>query len=73
MAAQQEVSPLTGVIAEDRVVVDFGEHEGKSVLQVNDENPDFYNYLMEQKEEGNFYIKRNRDKIFRLYVHPTLQ
>ena len=51
MALPQEVSPLTGIIAEDMVVIDFGEHEGKSVLEVADTLPDFYHHLIEQKEE----------------------
>ena len=66
-------SPLTGILAEETVVIDFGEHEGKSVLQVNDENPDFYSFLLEQKEEGNFIIKRSKDKEFKLYINSTLQ
>ncbi len=69
MALPQEVSPLTGIIAEDMVVIDFGEHEGKSVLEVADTLPDFYHHLIEQKEEGNFSIRRTKDKIFRLYCH----
>ncbi len=68
MALQQEVSPLTGIIAEDHVVIDFGEHEGKSVLEIADTCPDFYKYLIGQREEGNFSIRRTKDKIFRLYV-----
>jgi len=72
MAAQQQ-SPLTGILAEENVVIDFGEHEGKSVLQVNDENPDFYSFLVKQREEGNFTIRRTKDKIFRLYVQSPLQ
>lgn len=70
--AAKDLSPLTGVIAEDRVVIDFGEHSGKSVLQLNIEDHDYYDFLLEQKEEGNFFIKRNKDKIFRLYVSNTL-
>ena len=73
MAAQIIQSPLTGVLAEDTVVIDFGEHEGKSVLQVNDENPEFYTFLLSQKELGNSMIKRTKDKIFRLYVNSPLQ
>lgn len=69
MALQQEVSPLTGILAEESVVIDFGEHEGKSVLEIADTNPDFYNFLISQREEGNFVIRRSKDKIFRLYVH----
>lgn len=68
MAMQQEVSPLTGILAEETVVIDFGEHEGKSVLEISDTNPDFYDYLVTQRQEGNFSIRRTKDKIFRLYV-----
>ena len=71
MALQQEVSPLTGILAEETVVIDFGEHEGKSVLEIADTNPDFYDYLITQRQEGNFAIRRTKDKIFRLYVNPT--
>jgi hypothetical protein len=73
MASPQIQSPLTGVLAEESVVIDFGVHEGKSVLQVNDENPDFYSFLIDQKEQGNSMIKRTKDKIFRLYVNTPLQ
>lgn len=69
MALQQEVSPLTGILAEETVVIDFGEHEGKSVLEIADTNPDFYRFLIDQRESGNFSIRRSKDKIFRLYVH----
>ena len=68
MALQQEVSPLTGIIAEDMVVIDFGEHEGKSVLEIADTNPAYYDFLISQRESGNFSIRRTKDKIFRLYV-----
>ena len=71
MAMQQEVSPLTGIIAEENVVIDFGEHEGKSVLEIADTARDFYDYLITQREEGNFAIRRTKDKIFRLYVHKN--
>ena len=71
MASYQEVSPLTGIIEEDKVFIDFGEHEGKSVLEVQDTLPTYYDFLLEQKGEGNFAIRRNKDKIFRLYVHQT--
>jgi hypothetical protein len=72
MASQIIHSPLTGVLEEDTVVIDFGEHEGKSVLQVNDENPEFYSFLLEQKEQGNSMIKRTKDKTFKLYVTSNL-
>ena len=67
----QEQSPLTGIIEEDKVVIDFGEFEGKSVLEIADTRPDFYQFLIEQKETGNFSIRRSKDKIFRLYIHQT--
>lgn len=67
--ALQETSPLTGIIAEEAVVIDFGEHEGKSVLEVSDTHPTYYSYLIEQREQGNFAIKRTKDKIYRLYCH----
>lgn len=66
MAYQQEVSPLTGILEEDQVLVDFGEHEGKSILEVADTLPEFYDFLVGQKNLGNCSIKRAKDKIFRL-------
>ncbi len=66
--AQQEVSPVTGIIEEDMVFVDFGEHEGKSILEVADTLPDFYHYLIDQKNGNNCMIRRTKDKCFRLYV-----
>lgn len=64
-------SPLTGIIEEDQVVIDFGEFEGKSVLEIADTKPEFYQFLIEQKDQGNFSIRRSKDKIFRLYVHQV--
>jgi hypothetical protein len=66
------LSPLTGIIEEDKVFVDFGEHEGKSILEVSDCHPDYYGFLIERKEEGMCTIKRVKDKTFRLYVSRTL-
>tara|TARA_R110000868_G_scaffold204946_3_gene453151 strand:+ start:17185 stop:17400 length:216 start_codon:yes stop_codon:yes gene_type:complete len=68
----QEVSPVTGIIEEDQVFVDFGEHEGKSILELSDTDPEYYDYLIEKKNEGNCAIRRTRDKIFRLYMARTL-
>jgi hypothetical protein len=67
--AQMNVSPLTGIIEEDKVYLDFGEHEGKSVLEIADSFPEFYQYMIEIKEKGNFFIRRGKDKSFRLYIH----
>ncbi|MBL7663990.1 MAG: hypothetical protein JNM93_02565 [Bacteriovoracaceae bacterium] len=67
--ASYEVSPVTGILSEDQVFVDFGEHEGKSILEIADTKPTFYNFLIEQRETGNFAIKRCKDKVYRLYIH----
>lgn len=63
-----EVSPLTGILEEDKVFIDFGEHEGKSVLEVADTLPEFYDFLIESKSAGKCTIRRSKDKCFRLYV-----
>jgi len=65
-------SPLTGIIEEDKVFIDFGEHEGKSILEVADTLPDFYQYLINKKETGKCTIRRSKDKCFRLYVAQTV-
>lgn len=70
--AIQEVSPVTGIIEEDQVFIDFGEHEGKSILEVAETLPDYYEFLIERKNEGMCTIRRSREKIFRLYVSRTL-
>ena len=70
--AMQETSPITGIIAEDKVFIDFGEHEGKSILEVADTLPNFYDYLIEEKTNGNCMIRRSKDKCYRLYVSRTL-
>ncbi|HLT23263.1 MAG TPA: hypothetical protein VKZ84_07460 [Bacteriovoracaceae bacterium] len=67
----QEISPLTGIIAEEKVVLDFGEFEGKSVLEIADTRPEYYEFLVTQKDSGNFSIRRTKDKIFRLYIQQT--
>lgn len=69
--ATTDISPLTGIIAEEMVYVDFGEHEGKSVLEIADTLPDFYEFLVESKEGGKCIIRRSKDKSFRLYVSQT--
>jgi len=68
----QALSPLTGIFAEDRVYLDFGEHEGKSILEIADTYPDYYQYLLERKNNGMAYIRRSKDKNYRLYVSTTL-
>jgi len=63
-----ETSPLTGIIEEDKVYIDFGDHEGKSVMELSDTEPDFYQYLIDQKNLGLCTIRRSKDKCFRLYM-----
>jgi hypothetical protein len=70
--AFKEISPLTGIIEEDKVFLDFGDHEGKSVLEISDTLPSFYSDLIKEKESGNFFIRRGKDKLFRLYVNERL-
>ena len=66
------VSPLTGVIEESDVIVDFGQFEGQSVSTLKTQDPDFYQQLVQEKENDNIAIRRNRDKTFRLYMNPLL-
>lgn len=66
------VSPLTGVIEESDVIVDFGQYEGQSVMDVKAADPDLYQQLVSEKENDNIAIRRNKDKTFRLYMNPLL-
>lgn len=63
-------SPVTGVIDEKLVIVDFGKYEGKSVSEIAEVDKDFYDKLVNEKENGVFAIRRHRDKTFRLYINP---
>ena len=65
---EQETSPLTGIIQEEQVFVDFGEHEGKSILEIADTLPEYYEYLIQKKNLGICTIKRSKDKSFRLHM-----
>lgn len=63
-------SPVTGVIEENLVIIDFGKYEGRSVEEIAEIDPAFYERLAVEKENGNFAIRRHRDKTFRLYINP---
>jgi hypothetical protein len=63
-------SPVTGIIDEDLVIIDFGKYVGKSVQQVSELDPVFYEKLANEKENGIFAIRRHKDKSFRLYINP---
>lgn len=64
-------SPITGIIDEKEVIIDFGKHNGKTVSDIAEEDPEFYSMLSTQKE--NFAIRRHRDKTFRLYMNPLFK
>lgn len=66
----QNNSPVTGIIEEHLVLIDFGKYEGRSVQEVAELDPDFYQRLATEKESGVFAIRRQRDKTFRLYINP---
>jgi len=66
-------SPVTGIIDENLVIIDFGKYEGKSVQEVAELDPIFYEKLASEKENGAFAIRRHRDKTFRLYINPLTQ
>jgi len=61
---------VTGIIDESQVIIDFGKYEGKSIQEIADLDPVFYEKLASEKENGVFAIRRHRDKTFRLYINP---
>ena len=63
-------SPVTGIIEENQVVIDFGKYEGKTIEEVAKIDQEFYGRLVSAKDSGSFSIRRQRDKSFRLYVNP---
>ncbi len=63
-------SPVTGIIDENKVIIDFGKYEGKTVQEIAELDPDFYQRLATEKDSGVFAIRRHRDKSFRLYINP---
>ncbi len=69
----QATSPITGIIDESQVIIDFGKYEGRSVKEVAEVDPDFYSNLVNEKGEGVYAIRRHRDKSFRLYLNPLAQ
>ena len=65
-----QASPITGIIDEKLVIIDFGKYLGKSVQEIADLDPIFYGKLVAEKENGVFAIRRHKDKTFRLYINP---
>ena len=72
MANPQTPSPVTGIIEEELVIVDFGRHEGKSVQSLQEADKDFYDFLVRERESGKYSIRRHRDKSFRLFLNPLV-
>jgi len=66
----KDQSPVTGIIDEASVVLDFGKYEGKTVQEIAEIDPVFYEKLAVERDNGGFAIRRQRDKTFRLYVNP---
>lgn len=66
------MSPVTGVIDENDVIIDFGQYQGQSVEKIKASDPDLYQQLVQEKESDNIAIRRNKDKTFRLYLNPLL-
>ena len=61
---------ISGYGGATRVIIDFGKYEGKTVQEISDLDPIFYEKLANEKENGVFAIRRHKDKTFRLYVNP---
>ena len=70
-------SPVTGIIDESVVVIDYGEYQGRTIKEIQEIDPDFYDSLIEQKSFGVYAIKREAyldgNKTFRLYLNPLAQ
>lgn len=66
------LSPVTGVIEETDVIIDFGQYVGHSVSEVKAMDPELYQQLVSEKESDNIAIRRNKDKSFRLYMNPLV-
>lgn len=63
-------SPVTGIIEEKEVILDFGKYEGKSIADIALLDQEFYNRLVCAREQGVFAIRRQPNKTFRLYLNP---
>lgn len=67
------LSPVTGVIEEQEVILDFGQYEGQRVSEIKTLDPVLYQFLAREKEADHVAIRRNiKDKTYRLYVNPLL-
>jgi len=64
------LSPVTGILEEEKVILDFGDYEGKTVRELSELDRAFYTYLAQEKENGLFSIRRLQNKTFRLIQTP---
>lgn len=65
------LSPITGIIKESQVILEFGPYEGKTLSEVETLDPEFYQRLLQDKDH--LSVRRHRDKTFRLYINPLFQ
>lgn len=63
-------SPVTGIIDEKQVIIDFGKYEGRTVSDISEIDRVFYDQLAAERDLGSFAIRRHKDKSFRLYMNP---
>ena len=74
MNHQSSTSPVTGILNEADVILDYGKHAGKSVSEIHQIDPEYYEQLMDQKGSGVYAIRREAmldgHKTFRLYLNP---
>lgn len=64
--SKEQFSPITGIIGEELVFLDFGVYLGKSVMEIFDVDQDFYQYMKERRDSGELLIKRMKDKSYLL-------
>jgi|GEM_PF-255600 hypothetical protein len=66
-----QTSPVTGTLNEENVIIDFGKYEGRSVQEIAELDPLFYEKLALERSNGVFAIRRHHDRTFRLYFNPV--
>lgn len=70
MSASKDNSPVTGIMDERSVIIDFGQYFGRTVAEIAKLNPELYQQLASQRDTGAFSIRRQPDKSFRLIMNP---
>ena len=63
-------SPVTGVIDENLVIIDFGKYEGRSVHDIAEVDPEFYERLKNEKEKGAFVAVSDNMKLVHDQIAP---